>query len=195
MHAILDSPIVYFGILIAAMVEGEVAYVAASALVAHGRLSSVGVIMAGATGAAIGDQFYFYLLRGRLTRWMTRIPALHRRAAPLVGRVKRHDSAMVLLIRFAPGLRVTLAAACAYAGVSAVKFSVLDSVSAVIWALTVMGLVVWVGPTGFAMIGLSGWKAAALSGAIVVALIYLAGRFERRALAPEADHGTLGTAG
>ena len=67
---------------------------AASALVAQGQLNPIGVIAAGATGAAIGDQFYFYLLRRRLPRWMGRFPRLARRAEPLVGRVRKHQTAI-----------------------------------------------------------------------------------------------------
>jgi membrane protein DedA with SNARE-associated domain len=184
MPGVLDGHLVYLAILIAAIVEGEVAYVTAAALVANGHLNAVGVIIAGASGAAIGDQFYFYLLRGRLTRWVGRFPALARRAEPLVARVRRHDSAMVLLIRFAPGLRVAIAAACAYADVSPVKFSVLNSVTAVIWAVSLMGLVAWVGPTYLRAIGLSGWKGALLMGLWVIVLFRVAGRLERRALTP-----------
>ena len=70
----VHGPLVYLAILLAAAVEGEVAYVAAAALVAHGVLDPAGVIVAGTFGAAIGDQFYFYLLRGRLARWVARFP-------------------------------------------------------------------------------------------------------------------------
>ena len=60
--------LIYFGILIAASIEGEVAYLAAAT--SSGRAPEpIGVIAAGASGAALGDQFYFYLLRGRLQRW------------------------------------------------------------------------------------------------------------------------------
>jgi membrane protein DedA with SNARE-associated domain len=178
----LDGPLVYVGVLLAAIVEGEIAYVAAATLVAHGRLNPAGVILAGAIGAAVGDQFYFYLLRGRLPRWAARFPAVERRAKPLVARVRRHEAAMVLLIRFAPGLRVTIAAACAYAGVAPLKFSILNSVTALIWAVVLMALVAWVGPTYLASLGLSGWKGALAMGVLVVALFRTAGWLERRAM-------------
>ena len=55
---------VYVVILLAASVEGEVAYVAAATLVGQGYLNPLGVALAGTAGAALGDQFYFYLLRG-----------------------------------------------------------------------------------------------------------------------------------
>src|SRR5262245_32001741 len=113
----------YFGIFVAAIVEGEITYIAASVLVAHGQLNPVGVLVSGALGAAMGDQAYFYLFRKRLARWVARSPSLERKAAPLIDRVRRHASLMVLLIRFAPGLRIAIAAACAWADVPAMKFS------------------------------------------------------------------------
>jgi membrane protein DedA with SNARE-associated domain len=176
------GPLVYAAVLLAASVEGEVAYVAAASLVAEGHLNPVGVIFAGACGATIGDQFYFYLLRGRVTRWIDRIPGLARRAEPLVAHVRRHDAAMVMLIRFAPGLRIALAAACAAAGVSPLKFSVLNGISATIWAVTLMVLIGWLGPTYLAQVGLSGWKGGVLIGLVIIALFRVAGHFERRAL-------------
>ena len=54
----------YVGITIAAALEGEITFVGAAALVSQGMLDPVAVIAAGATGAALGDQFYFYAFRG-----------------------------------------------------------------------------------------------------------------------------------
>jgi membrane protein DedA with SNARE-associated domain len=181
----IDSRLVYLAIVLAAIVEGEIAYVAAATLVAHGHLNPAGVILAGAMGAAIGDQAYFYAFRGRLPRWVARYPALERKAAPLVARVRRHETAMVLFIRFAPGLRVALAAACAYADVPPVKFSILNSAAALTWSVALLTLVAWVGPASFAALGLSGWKGAAMMGAIVVVVFKLLGVFERRAIERE----------
>ena len=57
------------------------------------------------------------------------------RATPLVARVRRHASLMVLLIRFAPGLRVAITSACAWVDVPALKFSILNCISACLWVL------------------------------------------------------------
>lgn len=180
--AYLDARFVYPAILIAAAVEGEVAYVAACALVAHGHLNAAAVILSGAAGAAIGDQFYFYLLRGRLARWVTRFPSIARRAEPLVEHVRRRDALMVLLIRFAPGLRVAIAAACAYADVRPLTFTLLNCTAALLWAVLLMVLVGWFGPTFFAQFGLSGWKGALIVGAVIIVLFRVAGVLERRRL-------------
>lgn len=60
----------YWVVFIAAIIEGEVAYIAAAALVAQGQLNPVAVAAAGALGATIGDQAFFFALRGRLAKWV-----------------------------------------------------------------------------------------------------------------------------
>jgi membrane-associated protein len=180
---LLDGPLPYLGILIAAIVEGEIAYVGACALVAAGRLDAGLVVAAGATGAAVGDQAYFYLFRGRLTRWVSRFPSLERKARPLAALVARHDTLMVLAIRFAPGLRVAIALACAYIGMSPARFSVLNAATAVLWAVGLMMLVAWAGPTALEALGIGGWKAAVVVGILVVVAFKILGVVERRSLA------------
>lgn len=172
----------YSGVLIAAVVEGEIAYIGAATLVAQGQLNPVGVLVSGAVGAAIGDQAYFYAFRGRLPRWLARYPSLQQRAAPLIGRVRRHDSLMVLLLRFAPGLRIAIAAACAWVDVSPLKFSVLNLLSAFVWAFGLLALVGWFGPTYLAQYGLGGWKGALVVGLAVLGSLKVLGSYERRAM-------------
>src|SRR5215510_15860235 len=115
----LSALLPYSGITLAAIVEGEIAYIGAATLVAEGRLHPLAVLVAGAIGASIGDQAYFYVFRGTVPRWLARYPSLQQKVTPLIDRVQRHDSLMVLLIRFAPGLRIALAAACAAGNVPA----------------------------------------------------------------------------
>jgi membrane protein DedA with SNARE-associated domain len=143
------------------------------------------VIAAGAAGAAIGDQAYFYLLRGRLHRWLDRFPALSRRREGLVRRIQRHQIPMVFAIRFAPGLRIALAAACAYANVAPLRFSLLNSLAAIVWATGLLVIVAWAGPALLSKLGLSGWWGAVVPALIIVVLARLLGRAERRTLEQE----------
>ncbi|MBY0493848.1 MAG: VTT domain-containing protein [Cyanobacteria bacterium] len=167
--------------MIAAAVEGEIAYIAVT-LVASGQLNAIGVLVSGTIGAALGDQAFFFAFRGRLPRWLSRYPWLQQRAAPLVERVRRRAALMVLLIRFAPGLRIAIIAACAWADVPPRKFAALNLLSALVWASAVMALVGWFGPAFFAQFGLGGWKGALIVGAALFGLLKVLGWFERRAL-------------
>ena len=172
----------YCGILIAAAVEGDIVYIGAVTLVANGQLNGVGVLVSGAIGAAIGDQTFFYAFRGRLPRWLSRYPSLQQRVAPFVDGVRRHASLMVLLIRFAPGLRIAIAAACAWVDVPPRQFSALNLLSAFGWASAVLAIVGWFGPAFFAQFGLGGWKGTLIIGVALFGLFKVLGSFERRAL-------------
>jgi membrane protein DedA with SNARE-associated domain len=77
----------------------------------------------------------------------------------------------VLLIRFAPGLRIALAAACAWVDVPPWKFSLLNLLSAFAWALVMLVLVAWFGATSLASFGLGGWKGALIVGIVLFALL------------------------
>jgi membrane-associated protein len=187
MVAGLDHPLTYVGVLVAAIVEGEIGYVAAAALVGRGYLNPLAVLVAGAAGAALGDQFYFYLLRGRLRRWVDRHEAIARRGRMLASHVRRREVAMVLLIRFAPGLRIALAAACAYAGVPPIKYSTLNCLASVVWATTLLVLVAWVGPAALPAIGISGWWSVLVPPLLLILLFRFAARAEERALIPGLD--------
>jgi membrane protein DedA with SNARE-associated domain len=172
----------YYGIFTAAVVEGEVTYIAAAALVADGRLNPLAVLISGSLGAAIGDQAFFYAFRRRVSRWIAAVPSIERAAAPLLHHVRRHDVLMVFLIRFAPGLRIALAMACACADVPAAKFSLVNALSAIVWASALLAIVGWMGPAFLGRFGLTGWKGALLVGAAAFGALKAFGSYERRAL-------------
>jgi membrane protein DedA with SNARE-associated domain len=179
---VLSGVLPYAAVLGFAIVEGEIAYIGAAALVADGQLHPLGVLLAGTLGASIGDQTYFYVFRGRLPRWMARYPALQQKAEPLVSRVRRHARLMVMLIRFAPGLRIALTAACAWAEVPPRTFSALNLLSAFAWATLLLLLVAWAGPTFLSRFGLGGWRGALLAGVLIFGVFKILGLYERRAL-------------
>jgi membrane protein DedA with SNARE-associated domain len=62
------------------------------------------------------------------------------------------------------------------------KFSLLNGLTAVVWALGLMALIAWVGPTYLAAIGLTGWKGALAMGLFIIVLFRVIAAFERRAL-------------
>jgi membrane protein DedA with SNARE-associated domain len=166
------GPLAYVLVAVFAAVEGEIVFVAASALVAQGDLNGLGVVLAGAAGAAIGDQFYFFLLRGRLRRWIGRSPMIAGRAEALALRVRRHENWTVFAIRFSPGLRIALAAACAHADVPPLKFSLINLAASLIWAAALLALVAIAGPRWLPQLGISGWWAVLVPAVLVVLLLH-----------------------
>jgi membrane protein DedA with SNARE-associated domain len=166
----LDGPLPYLAVLIAAAVEGEVVFAAAAALVAAGRLHPVGVCIAGALGAAAGDQAYFYGLRRHVGRLMARLPGERHRQA-LVTRVRRHATLAVVAIRFVPGLRITLTALCAYAGIPGWRFSLLNLLSAFVWSATLMTALAFAGPRLLARLGAPESAARWLPGLLMLGVV------------------------
>lgn len=169
---------VYLAVFIAAVIEGEILFIAAAMLVGQGSLDAVGVVIAGAAGASTGDHLWFYLLGGRLRRWLDRWPAIARRGHALAARVRRADTLMIFSIRFSPGLRLALTAACAYAHVPRLKFSLVNAAASVIWAAALLSLVAWIGPAVLGAVGISGWWSVIVPAVLVLAIVRVMTRAE-----------------
>ncbi len=170
----------YLAIYLFAILEGEGFLIFACVLVGNGQLNAAGVLVAGALGGSTGDQFFFYALRGRLSAWLARFPALAKRHDAIVARVRSHSTLMALSCRFLPGLRVAIPAACAFAGVPPAKFSLLNLASAFAWAGAVMWLVVYGGPGAAGRLGLKGWWAILVPAVLVLLFFQWLGRTSRR---------------
>jgi membrane protein DedA with SNARE-associated domain len=166
----------YVAIYFAAIVEGEIVFVTASVLVATGQLELVPVLLSGALGAATGDQMYFYALRGRISGLLSRFRPIAARQEAIVARVERHRTLMILALRFAPGLRIAIAAACAYARVPRVQFSVLNLIAAFVWAALLLALVSHVGPRALGQFGLRGMWGAIFPALLIVLFGWWLGR-------------------
>jgi membrane protein DedA with SNARE-associated domain len=161
----------YGVVFLAALIEGEVVFIAAAALAGQGSLDPLGVVAAGAMGAACGDQIPFYLLRYRVRSWLDRLPAMQRVSGTLVDAIRRRRALLPFLIRFAPGLRIAIASACAYADVPPLIFSTCSVLGALVWATCIVGVVGWLGPEWLSRLGVSGWSAVV--GPALVLLILL----------------------
>jgi membrane-associated protein len=161
----------YLAILLAAIVEGEVVFLGACVLVHAGRLDAGAVFAAAALGGSLGDQAYFYALRGRFRSWLDRFPRVAARRDLIVSRVQANATAMILACRFLPGLRVAIPAACAYAGVGGSRFTILSLLSSLAWSASVMGLVAWLGPASLAELGWQAWWTPLVPALLVLAAV------------------------
>jgi len=182
----------YIVVFLAAVVEGEVVFIAAATLAGQGSLNALAVVAAGTLGAAAGDQIPFYLLRFRLRSWLDRIPAMRRVSDTLVGAVSRRRGLLSFLICFSPGLRIAIASACAYADVPPLVFSTCSILGALVWAAGIVMLVGWLGPQWLSRLGVNGWWAFAVPAILVlITLKVLLLRFvrarQRSALATTRD--------
>jgi membrane protein DedA with SNARE-associated domain len=170
------GPLAYLAVFVATVIEGEVVFVAATVLVHMGRLDPAGVYVSAALGGSVGDQLYFYALRGRLRRLLDRFPTWRQRRDRIVEKVRRNASAMILACRFLPGLRVAIPAACACADVAPLRFTSLSLVSSLAWAAAVMGAITWLGPASFAQLGVKAWWTPVVPAALVLLFTWWLGR-------------------
>ena len=156
----------YLIIVIFAVLEGEIYYSKACADAISGRLHWLPVLLAGALGGAAGDQFWFYLLRGRI-HWLDRYPWMARHRNRVSAHVHAHETGILLVSRFLPGLRTAIPIACAYAGVRPTKFSALNLLSALAWAGSIM-LFVKAGSTTLIAFGLDHWWGPFIPAALII---------------------------
>jgi membrane protein DedA with SNARE-associated domain len=158
--------VIYLSIFFFAIIEGEIYYSAMCAKAIAGDLPWVLVMVAGALGGATGDQFWFYLLRGRI-HWVDRYPRLGKYRARISAHVHSHETAILLVSRFLPGLRTAVPVACAYANVRPIKFSVLNLMSAFAWAGGIM-LLVRGGSRTLSALGLNAWWGPFIPAALII---------------------------
>src|SRR5439155_436620 len=121
--------LIYVGIYIAAILEGEIYYSKVSADAIRGVLFWPAVLTCGALGGATGDQLWFYILRGRI-HWLDHYPRLGKYRDRVMTHVHDNETGLVLISRFLPGLRTAIPIACSYAGMKSLKFSTLNLISA-----------------------------------------------------------------
>src|SRR5438477_7382189 len=164
----------YVPIFVFAVLEGEIYYSKVCADAIAGQLFWLPVLTAGALGGATGDQLWFYILRGRI-HWLDRYPRLGRFRDRVISHVHAHETGLVLVSRLLPGLRTAIPIACAYAGVRPLKFSLLNLVSALGWAASIM-LLVRAGSKTLIAFGLDVWWGPLIPAAIVIIFLRWLGR-------------------
>jgi membrane protein DedA with SNARE-associated domain len=156
----------YLVIVTFAILEGEIYYSKVCADAMSGQLNWIGVWCAGAIGGSLGDQVWFYALRGRI-HWLDRFPKLAKYRDAVIDHVHSHEGLIVLSGRFLPGLRTAIPVACAYANVRPLKFSALNLASGFGWAGAIM-LFVKLGSNTLTAFGLNAWWGPLIPAALVI---------------------------
>ena len=165
-HGILSCVVAYVIIVCFAILEGEIYYSKVCADAAAGTMNWVGVWCAGAIGGSLGDQVWFYVLRGRV-QWLERFPKLAKYRAIVSDRINSRGALMILSGRFLPGLRTAIPIACAYADVPALKFSALNFISGLAWAGSIL-LFVKLGANTLNAYGLDAWWGPLIPAVLVI---------------------------
>jgi membrane protein DedA with SNARE-associated domain len=178
----------YLAVFVAAALEGEVIFVSSIVLVSQGKLSAMGVLLAAALGGSLGDQVYFYALRGRVSNWLGRVRFVAKRQEMVVAHIRRHSTRMILASRFLPGLRIAIPSACAYAGVPPIKFTLLSLCSGFAWATSLTVFVGYLGPQALARLGFGGWGRSLIPVALVLGYVLWMARSFNRGFLKDAPH-------
>lgn len=130
----------YIAVFVGALLEGETVLVMAGFAAHAGYLNLPFVILIAAVGGFVGDQFFFTLGRLRGRQIMARFPSIAAQSARVERLVLRHQTWLVIGVRFMYGLRV---AGPLLLGVShllaPLRFAALNLVGALLWAALIGG--------------------------------------------------------
>jgi membrane protein DedA with SNARE-associated domain len=128
----------YIAILLGTAFEGETIMIMGGFSVHRGYLKLLPwVILAGFVGNFIQNQVYFVLGRRYGTRTVEKHPAWKPRLQQVHRWAERFRSALIIGVRFVPGFRTIGGVAIGMSDVSSGRFTVLNVIGAVLWALII----------------------------------------------------------
>lgn len=170
-------------------VPGEVGMVIVGAAAAHGDVSVVFIVLAGAAGAFAGDSFGYFLGRrfgpGLIERW----PRLRRRIEPEYERAQqyfeRRGGVAVFVARWVGALRAIVPVVAGTAGMPYRRFAAWDVPAALLWTTVIVGAGYHFGDDVAEAVDRIGLGVSlAVCGAVILALYLL----RRRTRARHAQH-------
>jgi membrane protein DedA with SNARE-associated domain len=126
----------YLLIFIVTLFEGETILIVAGILAHQGLLNLELSILSAFLGSIIGDQLFFQLARQEgydFVRKFRYVASVLPRAERLVN---RHGSYIVLFARYIYGLRTALIVMCGLGRMARLRFSVLNILAGLIWAVS-----------------------------------------------------------
>ena len=115
---------------------GETVIVTGGTLASTGNLALIGVILAGAIGAVIGDSGAYWLGRAggdRIRSFFSRVAGRDRVIAA-ERMVQRRGPALVFVGRFLPGIRLAINLSCGAGQMSYRRFVIFDALGALVWS-------------------------------------------------------------
>lgn len=127
----------YWAVLIGTFLEGETILVLGGFAAHRGHLALRWVILAAFIGSMANDQFYFYLGRTRSSMILSRRPGWHNRIQKIHRLLERYHTALILVSRFLYGLRTVVPFVIGMSPVSFLRFLLLDTMGALVWAAAV----------------------------------------------------------
>jgi membrane protein DedA with SNARE-associated domain len=172
----------YMALLVATFFGGEEGVILGGFLARAGYFNLFWTAVIAAIGGSLGDQFYFRLARSRGLAWVQKSKRLSRNYPKAITLVERYGTWIVLCSRFLAGLRITIPIVCALSKMPPYRYTMMNLLSAALWATTFSVGAYYVGPAIFRWLKLarSGWYWVLAGLALVGVLWYLRRRYRRR---------------
>lgn len=182
----------YLAVLAGTFFEGETVPVLAGFAANQGLLRLDLVMLCAFAGSFCGDQLWFWIGRRYGKTWLAKHPK-SAAAADKVGRLlDRWGDWFVLSFRFLYGLRAVSPVAIGLSSISALRFAVLNLISAAVWAVAVGSLGYAFGQAIEGTMGrLKVWEHRILAAAAIALAVYVLHRVvkarlqKRKAPSPE----------
>jgi membrane protein DedA with SNARE-associated domain len=127
----------YWAVAFFCLLEGETVLVLAGVASRMGHLDLRTVIAVAAASGFAGDQTFFWVGRIFGPQAIARWPSIGRHAARVHAMIERNASWVVLLVRFAYGLRIAGPILIGTSSVGAWRFAAMNAISAVAWATAI----------------------------------------------------------
>lgn len=164
----------YLAVLAGTFFEGETVPVLAGFAANQGLLRLDLVMLCAFVGSFCGDQLWFWIGRRYGKTWLAKHPK-SAAAADKVGRLlDRWGDWFVLSFRFLYGLRAVSPVAIGLSSISALRFAVLNLISAAVWAVAVGSLGYAFGQAIEGMMGrLKVWEHRILAAAAIALAVYV----------------------
>jgi len=126
-----------FAIVVGTLFEGETILVLGGLAAHRGYLPLSSVFVAGFIGSWVGDQIYFHLGRRHGASFLAHRGSWRTRVARAQRILERHHIVFILGFRFFYGLRTVSPLALGLSNVPAGRFLALNTVSALIWSVSI----------------------------------------------------------
>jgi len=169
LHEIIEN-YGYIAIVLGTFVEGETVLLMAGFAASRGYLQIEWVILAALGGGLSGDLVFFYLGRRHARAILERLPLWKARADRVHQLLERYHSPVVMASRFLYGLRTVTPAVLGMGSIETWRFIVLDSIGAVVWAVSMGTLAFYFGSALESAVG-----NAHRYEALILALIFVLG--------------------
>jgi len=127
----------YWALLLGTLLEGETVVVIAGFLAHQGYIHLKWVMLFSFLGSLMGDQFYFYIGRWKGQNFLGKKPNWKRKANRIQLLIEKHQNLLILGFRFLYGFRTITPFVIGMSNIRTIKFTILNTISALIWAIIV----------------------------------------------------------